>query len=234
MLGSHAHRRARPHRPKQQPDLRRLLATSSPTPPTSSTSPTSTPAAGPAPRASTATPGTADDRLPHPRQTPIGANYAGPAAGPAADAPFSVAELERTLRIFDEDASRLPDRLARLAGIIYPNDPPLHSANPNHPDGHPDVADRMRLTTDSFDLPTPNVSLPHEMEPLLTANPQPRRLPRSVAELIEMRIRQSLLPVRFVRNPDTEELSVDLTNRTRSCRKPRSPIPASTQRRPKA
>lgn len=58
------------------------------------------------------------------------------------DNPFTVAELEPLLRHFDNDVDRLPDRLRRLllagAGSAY----------------------RRRVTTESYDLPVPNLALP--------------------------------------------------------------------------
>ncbi|MCC6493961.1 MAG: hypothetical protein IT424_13185, partial [Pirellulales bacterium] len=104
-----------------------------------------------------------------------------------ADAPFAVGELERVLRVYDADSGALPGRLAYLSGVL--------SLNGSVSQG---LTDRLKLTTDSFDLPVPNVALPHEMEVLLSAwtdnnNEQPyRRLPRSTAELYEMRVRVAL------------------------------------------
>jgi len=98
----------------------------------------------------------------------------------AADAPFSIAELERVLRVYDFDAGKLPPRLTYLAGIQHPSGSPTFG-----------LTDRLKLTTDSFDLPVPNFSMPRELEPLLTTTPA-RRLPRSAAELFEMRVRAVL------------------------------------------
>lgn len=101
----------------------------------------------------------------------------GPATGPtSADAPFSLAELEATLRIFDADAAALPPRLALLSGV-------------RDASGNPDkVGWRNRITTDSVDLPTPNFTVPPELaKDQLSTNVAVRRLPRSVAELFEMR-----------------------------------------------
>ncbi|MBA4104546.1 MAG: hypothetical protein C0485_02225 [Pirellula sp.] len=94
----------------------------------------------------------------------------------ATDAPFTVAELERVLRMYDNDAGTLPPRLALLSGVAG------------------DPGDRLKLTTDSFDVPTPNVSLPHEMETLLTSDVKYRRQPHSAAELMEIRVRAALFP----------------------------------------
>jgi hypothetical protein len=61
----------------------------------------------------------------------------------AVDNPFSPAELERALRMFDIDAGQTPPRLAQLA---------------------PTLADRRHeITTDSWDLPSPGVALPAEL-----------------------------------------------------------------------
>ena len=56
-----------------------------------------------------------------------------------ADAPFTVAELERMLRAFDADASSLPDSLRQVVDPAGTNLPLL----------------RRLITTDSFDLPSP-------------------------------------------------------------------------------
>lgn len=95
----------------------------------------------------------------------------------ALDAPFSLAELEHLLRAYDTDATTLPNRLAKLSGI--------------------DAGQaRNRLTTESWDVPGPNVSLPHEMESLTQitggAAPKPGPRPKSTAELFEMRVRKGL------------------------------------------
>ena len=82
----------------------------------------------------------------------------------SSDAPFSVSEMERLLRPFDADAGTLPNRLAILSGML--NNAPK------------DFSARNKITTDSFDLPTPNVSLPHEMakdQNMYTVNPLFRR-----------------------------------------------------------
>lgn len=99
----------------------------------------------------------------------------------AADAPFSVAELERVLRLYDVDAGALPSRLAFLSGVLPADNSPLGG-----------LSDRLTLTTDSYDLPVPNVALPHEMESLVSQDPLFRRLPRSTSELFEIRIRAAL------------------------------------------
>jgi hypothetical protein len=107
--------------------------------------------------------------------------------GPQAlDAPFSLGELEKILRMFDTDSSALPSRLWRATGGI-------------------DSEERNRITTDSWDLPAPNIAMPKELELLLppltgtgpaVINPatnQPwRRLPQSTAELLEIRVRAVL------------------------------------------
>jgi len=86
----------------------------------------------------------------------------------AVDMPFGVAELERVLRCFDADAGALPDRLFKLAGI------------------HRDASDRLRVTTDSYDLPTPIVRLPGFMRPMVV---ETLGRPSSAAELLETRVR---------------------------------------------
>jgi hypothetical protein len=76
------------------------------------------------------------------------------AASPAnypVDAPFTAAELERILRLYDVDANLLPDRLRVLldTGVTLP-------------------ITRGRITTDSFDLPSPSFLAPSEVR---AANP---------------------------------------------------------------
>ncbi len=95
----------------------------------------------------------------------------------SADAPFSLAELERALRMFDADAGSLPGRLAVLSGA-------LDSSS---------MVNRLRITTDSNELPTPSVQLPNEMRALLAPAPN-TRLPRSTADLVEMRVRVAQSP----------------------------------------
>ncbi|MBL9161874.1 MAG: hypothetical protein JNL18_03935 [Planctomycetaceae bacterium] len=107
--------------------------------------------------------------------------YAASGYGNAADAPFSVAEMERLLRPFDADAGALPSRMALLSGVL--------NTNPQ------DFAARNKITSDSFDLPTPNISLPHEMaeeQTMYSTDPRFRRPPRTAAELVEMRVRKAL------------------------------------------
>jgi hypothetical protein len=101
----------------------------------------------------------------------------------AADMPFSVAELERVLRVYDADSGKLPERLLWLAGIQDPTTP-----------GGGDLSDARKITTDSNDLPAPNVELPAPLASFM-APPGPNaptRLPRSTAELLEMRVRVAL------------------------------------------
>jgi hypothetical protein len=109
----------------------------------------------------------------------------------ANDTPFSLAELERMLRVYDTDGFTQPNRLTDLSG-----DPAqVH-------------LERNRITTESWNVRTPLVTLPHEMDDpslrlttnvaahktLIQANPALARLPQSTAELFEMRIRKALWP----------------------------------------
>lgn len=69
--------------------------------------------------------------------------------GTSVDNPFSLAELERLLRVYDLDAGTLSPRLFELLKGSQPN------ADPN------DIKNwRTLLTTDSYDLPEPSVQLP--------------------------------------------------------------------------
>lgn len=92
----------------------------------------------------------------------------------ADDAPFSVAELEAVLRVYDADSAKLPSRLENLSGV------------------RSNLDRRLKITTDSFDLPAPNVALPHELHDLVSTNVNYARQPRSTAELIEIRVRAAL------------------------------------------
>ncbi|MCH2114401.1 MAG: hypothetical protein MK171_05770 [Pirellulales bacterium] len=60
----------------------------------------------------------------------------------SADEPYSAAELERLLRAYDADAGTLPSRLWELGDFLSL------------------LSSRSQLTTDSYDLPVPNVQLP--------------------------------------------------------------------------
>ncbi|HMP08052.1 MAG TPA: hypothetical protein PJ982_17015, partial [Lacipirellulaceae bacterium] len=116
-------------------------------------------------------------------------------SGPdAIDAPFSLAELERVLRAYDLDAQALPRRLSVVAGACIP-DPTYWAPNSPH--------QRNMITTDSWDVPTPSVAMPPEWAPLLspltgmnsiTNLPYQRRLPRTPAELLEVRVRHAIWP----------------------------------------
>ena len=66
----------------------------------------------------------------------------------ATNNPFSLSELERLLRPFDRDTSRLPARLAASA----PNLLPFSST--------PDPLNRLKVTTESWDVPCPIALLP--------------------------------------------------------------------------
>ncbi len=75
----------------------------------------------------------------------------------SADAPFSLAELERLVRYRDHDALMLPSRLLDL----YPSLPAPATSSPFVDSLSGSVALQRRLvTTDSYDLPVPNLYLP--------------------------------------------------------------------------
>ncbi len=83
------------------------------------------------------------------------------AAGASAnDGPFSLGELERLLRAYDADAGRLSPRLWELANGFRPAPVPPATSVVNVDD-----LNRWRtlLTTDSYDLPVPNVVVPEWM-----------------------------------------------------------------------
>jgi hypothetical protein len=89
----------------------------------------------------------------------------------SADAPFSLAELERLLRVYDTDSTTLPPRLAILAGGSDP-------------------AERNRITVESWQVPTATVRLPMDLLPLV--DPSAAGRPQTTAELLEIRIRWAL------------------------------------------
>jgi len=97
----------------------------------------------------------------------------------ASDMPFSVAELERTLRMYDADAGALPRRLYDLAKLFS------------------EPWNRLRITTDSNDLPVPNMQTPPELLFRSTNNPGLMldanvRPPQTIGELVEARVRHRL------------------------------------------
>src|SRR5690606_35542885 len=93
--------------------------------------------------------------------TAAGINYTtdGATAMMAGDAPFTVAELERVLRVFDADSGTLPKRLSYLSGVLQPNG--IGQDNPG-----PQFYSRAEITTDSFDVPVPDVSVPKLLQGL--------------------------------------------------------------------
>ncbi len=74
------------------------------------------------------------------------------AASTTLNNPFSASEMERLLRPYDRDATALPDRLMAITSHTLTDSVLLPSAT--------DKANNKSFTTDSFDLPCPNVLLP--------------------------------------------------------------------------
>jgi hypothetical protein len=66
--------------------------------------------------------------------------------GGGLDNPFTIAEYEPLLRPYDTDILRLPDRLRKLLGA---------SANSRY---------RLQTTTESWDLPVPNLAIPKDLQ----------------------------------------------------------------------
>ena len=86
----------------------------------------------------------------------LGAVTAGPNA---LDGPFSVGEFERIFRAYDEDSGKLPNRLWNLANKFQINSPNSFSR-----DEFSELQQwRTLLTTDSFEVPVPSVTLPKWM-----------------------------------------------------------------------
>ncbi len=100
---------------------------------------------------------------------PYKANLSKPTAW---NSPFSANELERVLRNYDLDASRLPSRLSALAGR------------------------RHEITTDSWDVPCPSPALPQQLVARLRDNPDWRNEaitlgwypPRHVQDVLAIKI----------------------------------------------
>lgn len=93
--------------------------------------------------------------LPYELNLSLGASRGETALAP--DGPYTVAELERILRPYDADVGALPSRIWEFAGEFKDNPT---DTTPN--------LDRLNLwrtsvTTDSYDLPVPNVELPEWM-----------------------------------------------------------------------
>ncbi len=135
------------------------------------------------------------------------------------DAPFATADLEKVLRSGDADAGTIPSRLWDAVGAFDPTkltlDQPQFVANTAAAlfgsTGNSEVLaasqilagiNRRLVTTDSYTLPVANVTTPQYMQTpyalVSTNTPRPqippdhvsRRLPKSVAELFEVRIRR--------------------------------------------
>ncbi|MBU4397819.1 MAG: hypothetical protein KKE86_00650 [Planctomycetes bacterium] len=92
------------------------------------------------------------------------------------DNPFGPAELERILRPFDRDAPSLPDRLAQLSAAT-PGDTTtsvLHNL-------------RHSLTTESWDLPCPNVVTPSSLSSIELDRLAPDRRVKHITDLLRAR-----------------------------------------------
>ncbi len=126
------------------------------------------------------------------RRAVRGALYHG-----ATDNPFSPAELEAVLRAYDMDAVSLSSRLAQLL------DPTYSATNPLGTWLH---ALRNQVTTDSFDLPSPNILATRDMRTGTAGGTTQMFLAFHPADLIAAKISagggnvQTLLP--FLVPPD--------------------------------
>ena len=101
----------------------------------------------------------------------------------ADDAPYSMAEMERILRAYDPDAGALPSRIWEFAGEFKPT---ATATTPNL-----DNLNRWRasLTTDSYDLPVPNVVVPGWMRANFQTVMGRPPVGVSFADLLEYRLR---------------------------------------------
>jgi hypothetical protein len=86
------------------------------------------------------------------------------------DMPFATAELERLLRDHDRDAQLLPSRILDLAGTAILGQPERE-------------LNRQALTTDSYDVPVPNVVRPRDWVGVP---------PRTAADLIRARVEPAM------------------------------------------
>ncbi len=84
----------------------------------------------------------------------------------AVDNPFSLAELERILRTYDMDAMSLPQRLATL--FDPSSAPPASNSTPATPLGTILAKLRNQVTTESWDLPSPNLMATQDMRSGIT------------------------------------------------------------------
>ncbi len=113
-----------------------------------------------------------DVRADNPYEVDLSSNQGNDVNGK--DTPFSAGELERVLRAHDRDVSLLPQRLVNVTdaaagtGILGP---PEREFN------------RQAITTDSYDLPVPNIVRPRDW----LGNP-----PRTAAELVCFRVAQAM------------------------------------------
>lgn len=118
-----------------------------------------------------------DSRL-SPPGTPL------PAATPRPhDSPFTVAELERVLRMYDLDAGELPDRLRQLV------DPTVTNGS-----GPSLALLRGMLTTDSFDVPAPSFQMTREMRAAARGFGFPEVGSR-ISDLLRLRLQQGGFPM---------------------------------------
>ncbi|MEX0642368.1 MAG: hypothetical protein WD468_06690 [Pirellulales bacterium] len=126
-------------------------------------------------------------RLPRASTSPAATVQSYPLPNPAQpgplDSPFTAAELERVLRMYDVDAGALPDRLLSLVNAGGPPLPIL----------------RNMITTDSFDLPSPNVLATRDMR-VAAGVAGGELVSQSVADLLRVRLVQAAC----MGNPDSE------------------------------
>ena len=140
---------------------------------------------------SSTTPGTYPDQL---ADNPYEFNLHSPSA---ADAPFTVAELEKVLRYRDYDAALRRSRLTDSTSLTF-----LQS----------DPSRRAAVTTDSWDIPVPGVVVP-DGYPNHTAPPPPLPMstpPQSIMEILADRLLAGGVTIANINTEIGEMLSPDL------------------------
>lgn len=121
------------------------------------------------------------------------------------DEPYTAAMLERILRYNDGDVRQLPDRLVRVADVFG------------------DASRRRSITTDSIDLPIPNILAPKELRDHFETNNAPlasfpgysHGRPLHIADLLAARLTVAGLAAADVNNELAKMLSHDLLAGTR-------------------
>jgi hypothetical protein len=116
-----------------------------------------------------------------------------------ADAPFTIAELEKVLRFQDFDASSLRSRLTDLTTLTFLQ-------------GNNQAAQTIRraVTTDSWDIPVPGVVSPDEYYTGAVTNSVPLLYPKTIMDLLAARLTANGFTGANLDNEISKMLSPDL------------------------